>query len=167
MSKNCISSRPGPSWPQTLAALGQPAFRAGQIYRWLHQKQVTEFSAMTDQPKALLKTWRSSIISPRPPSAAASSPRTVPSSTCSPWRTATASRRWSCGTNTAIPSVCPPRWAAGWAAGSAPPPRPAGAQPGGRRDRGPTLHRPAGISGSVSPISCSWASANRWTISIT
>ena len=56
MSKNCISSQTRPQLAQTLAALGQPAFRAGQIYRWLHQKQVTEFSAMTDQPKALLKT---------------------------------------------------------------------------------------------------------------
>ena len=56
MNKNCISSQTRPQLAQTLAALGQPAFRAGQIYRWLHQKQVTEFSAMTDQPKALLKT---------------------------------------------------------------------------------------------------------------
>ena len=56
MSKNCISSQTRPQLAQALAALGQPAFRAGQIYRWLHQKQVTEFSAMTDQPKALLKT---------------------------------------------------------------------------------------------------------------
>ena len=56
MSKNCISSQTRPQLAQTPAALGQPAFRAGQIYRWLHQKQVTEFSAMTDQPKALLKT---------------------------------------------------------------------------------------------------------------
>lgn len=54
MSKNCISSYT----PEQLAALmkemGQPAFRAKQIFRWLHQKLVTEFSAMTDQPKALL-----------------------------------------------------------------------------------------------------------------
>ena len=56
MSKNCISSLTRPRLAETLAALGQPAFRAGQVYRWLHQKQVTEFSAMTDQPKALLKT---------------------------------------------------------------------------------------------------------------
>ena len=54
MSKNCISSYT----PEQLAALmkemGQPAFRAKQIFRWLHQKLVTEFSTMTDQPKALL-----------------------------------------------------------------------------------------------------------------
>lgn len=54
MSKNCISSYT----PERLAALmkelGQPAFRAKQIFHWLHQKLVTDFSAMTDQPKALL-----------------------------------------------------------------------------------------------------------------
>lgn len=56
MSKKCISS----ATPEELAALmkelGQPAFRAKQIFRWLHQKLVAEFSAMTDQPKALLQT---------------------------------------------------------------------------------------------------------------
>lgn len=34
--------------------LGQPAFRARQVFRWLHEKQVREFCEMTDQPKALL-----------------------------------------------------------------------------------------------------------------
>lgn len=56
MSKKCISS----ATPEELAALmkelGQPAFRAKQIFRWLHQKLVADFSAMTDQPKALLQT---------------------------------------------------------------------------------------------------------------
>ena len=33
---------------------GQPGFRAKQIFHWVHQKLVTEFSAMTDQPKTLL-----------------------------------------------------------------------------------------------------------------
>ena len=37
-----------------LKALGQPGFRAKQIFHWVHQKLVTEFSAMTDQPKTLL-----------------------------------------------------------------------------------------------------------------
>ena len=54
MNRKCISSYT----PEALAALmkewGQPAFRAKQIFRWLHQKLVTEFSAMTDQPKTLL-----------------------------------------------------------------------------------------------------------------
>ena len=33
--------------------LGQPAFRARQLFRWLHEKQVCAISEMTDQPKAL------------------------------------------------------------------------------------------------------------------
>ncbi len=33
----------------------QPAFRAKQIFRWLHQKQISDFSEMTDQPKSLLE----------------------------------------------------------------------------------------------------------------
>ena len=35
--------------------LGQPAFRAKQIFRWLHEKQIRDFSQMTDQPKQLLQ----------------------------------------------------------------------------------------------------------------
>lgn len=35
--------------------MGQPAFRAKQIFRWIHEKQVTDFSQMTDQPKSLLE----------------------------------------------------------------------------------------------------------------
>ena len=34
--------------------MGQPGFRAKQLFHWVHQKLVTDFSAMTDQPKALL-----------------------------------------------------------------------------------------------------------------
>ncbi|MDY4785592.1 23S rRNA (adenine(2503)-C(2))-methyltransferase RlmN [Pygmaiobacter massiliensis] len=44
--------------PQLVAyiqSLGQPAFRGRQIYKWLHEKQVTDFSQMTDQPKAFLE----------------------------------------------------------------------------------------------------------------
>ena len=37
-----------------IVSLGQPKFRAKQIFKWLHQKLVTEFSQMTDQPKALI-----------------------------------------------------------------------------------------------------------------
>lgn len=43
--------------PQALAQavkeMGQPAFRAKQLFRWLHAKQVSSFSQMTDLPK----TW--------------------------------------------------------------------------------------------------------------
>ncbi len=36
-----------------LKALGEPAFRAGQIYTWLHQRTVSDFSEMTNLSKAL------------------------------------------------------------------------------------------------------------------
>ena len=54
MSKNCISSYTLERLTALMKELGQPAFRAKQIFHWLHQKLVTDFSAMTDQPKALL-----------------------------------------------------------------------------------------------------------------
>ena len=53
MDQRCISSYTLEQLTAELKAMGQPAFRAKQIFRWLHQKLVTEFSAMTDQPKAL------------------------------------------------------------------------------------------------------------------
>ena len=34
--------------------MGQPAFRAKQLFKWLHEKQARSFSAMTNQPKAFL-----------------------------------------------------------------------------------------------------------------
>ena len=52
--KRCISSLTLAELSAELKALGQPGFRAKQIFHWVHQKLVTEFSAMTDQPKALL-----------------------------------------------------------------------------------------------------------------
>jgi 23S rRNA (adenine2503-C2)-methyltransferase len=52
--KRCISSLTLEQLAAELKAMGQPAFRAKQIFRWIHQKLVTEFGAMTDQPKALL-----------------------------------------------------------------------------------------------------------------
>ena len=48
MSKNCISSYTLEGLTALMKELGQPAFRAKQIFHWLHQKLVTEFSAMTD-----------------------------------------------------------------------------------------------------------------------
>ena len=54
MDKLCISSYTMEQLQQQMKQLGQPAFRAKQIFHWLHQKLVTEFSVMTDQPKALL-----------------------------------------------------------------------------------------------------------------
>ena len=54
MTKNCISSYTLENLTVLCKEMGLPGFRAKQIFHWLHQKNVTEFSAMTDQPKALL-----------------------------------------------------------------------------------------------------------------
>ena len=54
MEKQCISSLSLEELGGVVREMGQPAFRAKQIFHWLHQKQVTAFSQMTDQPKALL-----------------------------------------------------------------------------------------------------------------
>ena len=54
--KRCISSLTLEQLAAELKALGQPGFRAKQIFHWVHQKLITEFSAMTDQPKTLLAT---------------------------------------------------------------------------------------------------------------
>ena len=50
----CISDLTLDALTAYIVGLGQPKFRAKQIFKWLHQKLVTEFSQMTDQPKALL-----------------------------------------------------------------------------------------------------------------
>ena len=52
--KICISDLTLDALTAYTVGLGQPKFRAKQIFKWLHQKLVTEFSQMTDQPKALL-----------------------------------------------------------------------------------------------------------------
>ena len=52
--KRCISSFTLAELTAELKAMGQPGFRAKQIFHWVHQKLVTEFSAMTDLPKTLL-----------------------------------------------------------------------------------------------------------------
>lgn len=38
-----------------VTGLGQPAFRAKQMFSWLHEKRVQEFSAMTNLPKGFLQ----------------------------------------------------------------------------------------------------------------
>ena len=59
---------------QALIELGEPAYRAGQVFTWLH-RGVTSFSAMTDLPKALRKSWRAGFISRRLISSKSRSPR--------------------------------------------------------------------------------------------
>ena len=41
---------------ERLAQIGEPAWRATQIIKWLHQKQVTDFSAMTNLSRSL-RQW--------------------------------------------------------------------------------------------------------------
>ena len=53
----CLSDLPLPRLTEYMKELGQAAFRAKQIFSWIHRKLVTDFSAMTDQPKALLQTF--------------------------------------------------------------------------------------------------------------
>ena len=67
-------------------------FRAKQIFKWLHQKLVTEFSQMTDQPKTLLAALEEQCTIAAPPSAAANNPRMARSSTFCSWPTETASK---------------------------------------------------------------------------
>lgn len=41
-----------------LAQIGQPAYRAKQIFQWLHEKMVTSFDEMTNIPAALRETLK-------------------------------------------------------------------------------------------------------------
>src|SRR5699024_1259080 len=52
--KRCISSLTIEELAAEMKAMGQPAFRAKQIFHWVHQKLADSFAAMTDQPKALI-----------------------------------------------------------------------------------------------------------------
>ncbi len=55
MQKQCISALPLEALTAAVREMGQPAFRAKQIFHWLHQKLVVDFAQMTDQPKAFLQ----------------------------------------------------------------------------------------------------------------
>ncbi len=54
MEKRCITSFTIEQLTALMKELGQPGFRAKQIFHWVHQKQAAKFSQMTDQPKALI-----------------------------------------------------------------------------------------------------------------
>ncbi|MBP0963449.1 MAG: 23S rRNA (adenine(2503)-C(2))-methyltransferase RlmN, partial [Oscillospiraceae bacterium] len=45
-----------PQLQEFIKELGQPAFRAGQVFDWLHNKRVTSFDQMTNLPAALRQT---------------------------------------------------------------------------------------------------------------
>jgi 23S rRNA (adenine2503-C2)-methyltransferase len=42
-----------PAIQRWLADKGEPAFRAKQIFSWIHEKQVNSFDMMTNLPKSL------------------------------------------------------------------------------------------------------------------
>ena len=65
--KNCLTDLTLPKLTDYIKSIGQPAFRAKQIFKWIHQKQATDFSAMTDQPKALLALHPGCAHHPPPP----------------------------------------------------------------------------------------------------
>lgn len=52
-SKLDIKSLDLPELTEWVVSAGLPKFRAGQIYKWLHQNFVSSFSEMTNLPKAL------------------------------------------------------------------------------------------------------------------
>ena len=54
MYQTGISSYTEPQLAELVKEMGQPAFRAKQLFKWLHEKQARSFSEMTDQPKAFL-----------------------------------------------------------------------------------------------------------------
>lgn len=47
---------------QELAAMGQKAFRAKQVYQWLHEKLVTDFDEMTNLPKDLREKLKAQFV---------------------------------------------------------------------------------------------------------
>lgn len=60
--KICISDLTPEALARYVQGLGQPGFRVRQLFRWLHQKLVTDFAQMTDQPKALLTRLQSEAV---------------------------------------------------------------------------------------------------------
>ncbi len=53
MEKIDIKSMALPELEALLKEWGEPRFRAGQVYTWMHQKQALSFEEMTNLPKAL------------------------------------------------------------------------------------------------------------------
>ncbi len=53
MPKTDIMSLTFAELAQELAAMGEPAYRAGQLYQWMHQKLAPDFDGMTNLPKSL------------------------------------------------------------------------------------------------------------------
>lgn len=51
-------------WRDELARMGEPAYRAAQIFRWIHARGVTEAAKMSDLPKGVRATLTASGLIP-------------------------------------------------------------------------------------------------------
>ncbi len=60
--KKDILSMDLPELTEEIKALGQPAYRAGQIYKWLHQAGENSFDGMTNLPKALREQLHDNFV---------------------------------------------------------------------------------------------------------
>ena len=159
--KRCISSLTLEQLAAELKEMGQPSFRAKQIFHWIHQKLVTDFSAMSDQPKALLArlSERFYIAAPRIERRQEARDGTVKyllrmeDGNC----IETVVMRYHYGNTVCVSTQVGCRMGCRFCAST---------QAG--RVRGRSARKftpPRRTSGSVFPTSSSWASANRWTIS--
>ena len=62
MMKKDILSMDLPQLSREIAALGQPAYRAGQIYGWLHRQGAADFDAMGNLPKTLRQALHDNFV---------------------------------------------------------------------------------------------------------
>ena len=162
--KRCISSLTLAELTAELKAMGQPGFRAKQIFHWVHQKLVTEFSAMTDQPKTLLAKLEESfyIAAPQIERRQEAKDGTVKyllrmaDGNC----IETVVMRYHYGNTVCVSTQV----GCAWAAASALPPRRAVCVIWKQARSAPRSTLPKRISASASRTSCSWASASHWII---
>ncbi|MEG1850230.1 MAG: 23S rRNA (adenine(2503)-C(2))-methyltransferase RlmN, partial [Oscillospiraceae bacterium] len=56
IEKRDVKSMDLPELTAVMTGLGQPKFRAKQLFEWLHQKRVSTFAEMTNLPTALRQT---------------------------------------------------------------------------------------------------------------
>ncbi len=66
MNRIGITSYTLPALEALMKELGQPRYRARQLFRWLHAKQAASFAEMTDLPKALLAALEERFYIERP-----------------------------------------------------------------------------------------------------
>ena len=91
MNKDILSLLPG-EIEQELEALGEPKYRAGQIFTWLH-RGVRDFDEMTNLPRALreklkseYRLYRPRVLKSRNRRSTARSNTSGSSGTAMPWR---------------------------------------------------------------------------------